>query len=338
MGYDNLHCHTTNSDGELTVPQILEFCEKNGISSVAFTDHDAVLRDEDIKYLKEYKGPVRWVSGIEISVGHIPELDKQVSTLHMVGLFVDPTNKELIEFCTKAQSAREDRMRTIITNLKTIGINITQEDCLEASGGEVVARPHIVQAIMKYPENVNKMMSLYEELKNDKSNRAKELMGEIELRGDRQIPYQLFLTDGAYIPNIYVESEFKPTWDECVNVIRNAGGLSFLPHYYTYYNRLPLELVTQFLNENRLDGVEVVSDLNSYANWDSDIAKEVEYCRNLMIDVAKKTNCLVSGGGDCHKRVDWEHLVKNKRFADRTVGLLDDILKRCDRELGWYKS
>ena len=105
--YNNLHCHTTNSDGKLTVQETVKFCEENNVGAVAFTDHDSVLKESDIKYLKSYKGPVRWVSGIEISVGEIPEIDKKLSLLHMVGLFVDPTNEELIKFCKRAQDSRK---------------------------------------------------------------------------------------------------------------------------------------------------------------------------------------------------------------------------------------
>jgi hypothetical protein len=339
MKYNNLHCHTTNSDGQLTVQETIKFCEENNVGAVAFTDHDSVLSDLDIKYLKSYKGPVRWVSGIEISVGRIPEVDKSLSGLHMVGLFVDPTNEELKKFCKRAQDSRRDRMQRIVKNLKSIDIHITEQDCLEASGGEAVGRPHIVQAIMKYESNVERMEELYLEMKAevDSNSVARKKVMHIQEQGDSQKPYMIFLSKDAYIPDIYVEYLFSPTWDECVSVIRNAGGLSFLAHYFSIANKVELNFIEKLIKEGRLDGVEGVYGLFIFKS-DSEFSKEILLQQEKLQDISKRSGCLVSGGSDAHNYENWEEFVNTPEFAEKTVGLLDNILEQSDKDLGWYKS
>ena len=337
--YNNLHCHTTNSDGKLTVQDTIQFCEKNSVEAVAFTDHDSVLKDSDIEYLKSYTGPVRWVSGIEISVGNIPEIDKKLSSLHMVGLFVDPTNKELKKFCKRAQDARRDRMQRIVKNLKSIDIYISEQDCLEASGGEAVGRPHIVEAIMKYPKNVERIEELYKEMIDaaDSNEVAQEKVNIIEQQGDGQKPYMIFLSKDSYIPNIYVDYVFQPTWDECVKVIRDAGGLSFLAHYFSIAKKVELSFIEKLIKEGRLDGIEVVYGL--YMNKvDSEYSKEFVKQQEELLEISKRTGCYISGGSDAHNYENWEEFVNTPEFANRTVGLLDNILEKSEKGLSWYKS
>lgn len=337
--YNNLHCHTTNSDGKLTVKETIEFCEKNNVGAVAFTDHDSVLKESDVKYLKSYKGPVRWVSGIEISVGKIPEIDARISLLHMVGLFVNPTNQELKEFCKRAQEARKERMQKIVKNLKSVDINITEKDCIEASGGETVSRPHIVEAIMKYEKNIQKMEELYNQMKDDAKNNpiAEEKVQIIEEQGDGQKPYMIFLSKDSYIPNIYVDSLFRPTWDECVSVIRNAGGLSFLAHYSSIANKVETSFIETLIEEGRLDGIETVYGLD-LSSLDGDVSIEIKKHQKELKKIADRTNCLLSGGSDAHNYRHWEEFINTPKFAKRTEGLLDTILKQSKKDLKWYKS
>ena len=44
----NLHCHSTVSDGRLTVKQIKEHYMKNGYSIIAYTDHDVLVAHDDL--------------------------------------------------------------------------------------------------------------------------------------------------------------------------------------------------------------------------------------------------------------------------------------------------
>ena len=146
--YESLHNHTTASDGTQTYLEVLEAARRNKVGLVAFTDHDTLPSAADLKILRDYDGPVKWMVGCEISSGLPIELGGGVtSSLHILGLFTDPTNKALLDHCVKAVAARIERMERIVTNLKSLGFNISVEDCMAASGGETVGRPHIVRAL-----------------------------------------------------------------------------------------------------------------------------------------------------------------------------------------------
>lgn len=149
MKYQTLHSHTTNSDGELDLTSLIRVCSENNIGTVAITDHDSVLNEEQISYLHKKESEVNWISGIEISSGFPSEMGGGVaSEFHILGLFVDPFNKNLVKHCKLAQEARVERMQKMVKNLTGLGFKITEEDCLAASGGETVGRPHIVKAIL----------------------------------------------------------------------------------------------------------------------------------------------------------------------------------------------
>jgi predicted metal-dependent phosphoesterase TrpH len=141
----------------------------------------------------------------------------------------------------------------------------------------------------------------------------------------------IFLSEDSYIPNIYVDYLFSPTWDECVKVIRDAGGLSFLAHYFSISKKVDLPFVEKLIEEGRLDGLEVVYGMDM-------MTPEIREQQVELERIADRTGCLVSGGSDIHNYDNWIDFVNNKEFASRTVGLLDNILKNSNKELGWYNN
>src|SRR5512135_1753213 len=156
MQYQTLHAHTTTSDGKYGYLRWLDLCRDNNIGVLAYTDHDSLPSVRSLKLLmKNKKHKTRWIIGVEISSGWPTDLGGgATSGLHLVGLFVDPTNKNLLDHCKKAKEARITRMQKIVKNLNNLGFTLTAADCLKASGGESVGRPHIVKAINYHPENV----------------------------------------------------------------------------------------------------------------------------------------------------------------------------------------
>ena len=84
----NLHCHSTYSDGKLTVEEIKELYKANGYSAVAFTDHDVFiphpeLSDESFIALHGYEMEVN-----ENTPEDVPSKCKR--TCHMCMVALDP--------------------------------------------------------------------------------------------------------------------------------------------------------------------------------------------------------------------------------------------------------
>jgi predicted metal-dependent phosphoesterase TrpH len=325
-GIESLHTHTTLSDGKLSHKEMFELTQRLGVSVIAFTDHDAVPNEETLRYLESVReASTKWIVGIEITAGLPKELSGQShGGLHIIGLFVDPKNPRLLEHCEKAQKARVERMESMVANLKNLGFSITAEDCLQASGGDSVGRPHIVEALGTHPENQAVMTRLTEEMRKDSEHdSALRIKYESMLEsGERQYPYTLFLSADSY-KKAYMEPTYCPDLDEAVGLIRGAGGIASIAHYFTVKNKIPFSFIEQLLKEKRIDGMETV-----YGMWNlgknseqemKDDQKELE--RLLDLHEGLKT-----GGSDAHKEEDMRQYAALTDFSRKSTGMTKKIL------------
>lgn len=322
---ESLHTHTTLSDGKLSHKEMFDLAESLGISVVAFTDHDAVPPPTIMAELEALRGrTTKWVIGAEITAGLPKELINEVGAMHIIGLFVDPTNKALVEHCHRAQKARIKRMNEIVENLQTLGFKISSDDCLDMSGGESVGRPHIVQALQKYPENNIVMEKLRLEMAAEASHNpvVQEQYSHMLQKREKQYPYTLFLTPDAFRKG-YSETEYIPDLDEAVKLIRDAGGVAILAHYYTIRPKMPLEALERILAEKRLDGVEVIYGLREYG---IDGEKSINIERNILREMAQKYELIIAGGSDAHSKEDLEQYVTKNWFSNESIGLTAKIL------------
>ncbi len=322
---ETLHTHTTLSDGKLTHREMFELAQSLGITVIAFTDHDAVPSPAIMAELEaQRERTLKWIVGIEITADLPKELSPDTGAMHIIGLFIDPSNEALREHCRHAQEARVKRMNEIVLKLQSLGFKITAEDCLEMSGGESVGRPHIVQAIKKYPENNLVMEKIRLEMADEASRNPaiQEKYARMMQKGEHSYPYALFLSPEAFREG-YAEHDYMPDMDESVKLIRGAGGVAVLAHYFTIKQKMPLVALERVLSEKRLDGVEVVYGLREYGTTgEIEMNKE----RQALRDMAKKYGLLALGGSDAHTVEDLERFVMNDWFSRETVGLTESVL------------
>lgn len=185
MKFQSLHGHSVLSDGVMTHEQILDECQKNNIGVVAVTDHDTLIKPEIFEKIKSLKHPVKYVSGIEMSCDFVPEIKGNLSTFHITGLFVDPTNLEIINFCQELQEGRKRRLKKYIEKLTARGFVITEEEVLKKAGdGGTIGRPHMVNAMKENPKNIELINQMYEKLKETaKSDKTRaEQLQDVESR------------------------------------------------------------------------------------------------------------------------------------------------------------
>lgn len=323
---ETLHTHTTLSDGKLTHKEMFELAKSLGVSVIAFTDHDAVPNEETLMYLESFRGAsTKWIVGIEITAGLPKELSGQShGGLHIIGLFIDPKNPYLLEHCEKAQNARVERMESMVTSLKNLGFTITAEDCLQASGGDSVGRPHIVEALGTHSENQAVITRLMEEMKKEaEHDSVLRLKYESMIEsGERQYPYTLFLSADSY-KKAYMEPTYCPDLDEAVALIRGAGGIASIAHYFTVKKKMPFPFIEQLLKEKRIDGMETV-----YGMWNLGKNSEQE-----MKDDQKELESLLdlheglrTGGSDAHKEEDLRQYASLTDFSAKSIGMAQKIL------------
>lgn len=322
---ESLHTHTTLSDGKLSHRELFNLAESLGVAVLAFTDHDAVPTSEIMQELETFRQRLtKWVIGIEITATLPKEVSSQLSVTHTIGLFVDPFNPDLVQHCRLAQGARVRRMEKIVGNLQALGLQLTKEDCLEMSAGESVGRPHIVRALEKYPENAVVMDKIRREMAKEAETNPllQEQYTRMMEKGERQHPYTLFLSADSY-RNAYVEHDYMPTFDEAVALIRNAGGIAVIAHYFTIRSKMDLGFFDKLLTEKRIDGAEVVYGMREYGTSGE---KALVAEQTALREIIKKHGVLALGGSDAHTREDLEYYVEQDWFSAETAGFTEKIV------------
>lgn len=322
---ESLHTHTTLSDGKLSHRELFDLAETLGISVLAFTDHDAVPSPSIMTELETLRGrETKWVVGTEITAGLPKELAPETCTMHIIGLFVDPSNEALAEHCRHAQQARIKRMADMVSKLQTLGFKITAEDCLEMSEGESVGRPHIVQALQKYSENNLVMEKIRLEMADEASRNPaiQKRYAHMMQKGERNYPYVLFLSPNAFREG-YAEHEYMPDLDEAVALIRGAGGVAVVAHYFTVRSKMPLDFFEKLLTEKRIDGAEVVYGIREYG---TDGEKTIQIERAKLREIIQKYGALALGGSDAHTKEDLEFYVENDWFSGESAGMTARLL------------
>jgi predicted metal-dependent phosphoesterase TrpH len=340
MGIESLHLHTQTSDGEFSHLTALEIAAKHKIKIIAFTDHDAVPNPTTVEALRANKEPsTGWLMGIEVSSGLPTELGSGASGgPHLVGLGINPFEQHITEYCQLAQHSRIERMERIVGNLRNLGFDITEQACLAASGGESVGRPHIVAALNldSHPGNKAALERIRAEMQAE-AEHNKQIEEDYVLmtsKGPQQLPYTLFLSDKAFTPGVYVDSLYWKDFDESVKLIREAGGLAFMAHYWTVMGKILPDQLDNMLTTNRLDGVETVFGLTELLNGHRDAAK-IRSAQQLVREMVQRHDKLASGGADIHTENDYRDFGNTEWYSIATVGMAKKITQHLAND--WYK-
>jgi hypothetical protein len=219
MGYVDLHLHTTASDGVLSPSEIVRYAKAKGLQAIAITDHDTVEGCEE-GLIEGEKIGFEVIPGIEISAEHSP------GSMHILGFFLDIHHPLLNERLAYLQKARAERNPKIVEKLNRLGINITFEEVVKASGGGQVGRPHFANVLL-------------------------------EKKYVRSFPeaFDRFLKKGA---PAYVD-KLRFTSKEALHFINEAKGVAVLAHPNTLgmNGYLELEKLILKLVEEGLKGIEV---------------------------------------------------------------------------------
>jgi predicted metal-dependent phosphoesterase TrpH len=143
MGHPiDLHSHTTQSDGLLSPTELVTKAAKDGVTTLAVTDHDTLAGLAEAQAVGETAG-VRVIPGIELSVTH------DGTDFHVLGLFVNPNEPALAGLLEARRQDRIARVHQTLEKLAGLGIAISFEEVLQFSGDEgVMGRPHIARAIV----------------------------------------------------------------------------------------------------------------------------------------------------------------------------------------------
>ena len=352
MMIESLHNHTTTSDGKLTHVQFLEEANKRGYKVVAFTDHDSLPSPSILAELSKPQWkttfPTKYIWGIELTVSPPPELHVPLSTFHVVGLFVDPTNEVLRRQCQSAQEKREKRMKHIVTGLQKLGFTITAEMCLQQSDGETIGRPHIVRALQSVPQNeaVLQDLCLQFTTAREKDPSLAQAYPTFDTVPLWDKIYLLLLSNDCYIKGVYVDVDAPPLPDAAA-LIRQAGGIVILAHYFTIAKYISIETVGEWMDSGYLDGCETLYNLGKGGaqkeiKADATDVDPVLLKRNsdrlALREVCKQKNKVwFVGGGDIHTLEALDEYAASSNAAE-SHGMAEQLCKQFSDRISLTKT
>jgi 3',5'-nucleoside bisphosphate phosphatase len=140
-GYD-LHSHSNRSDGTLSPSEEMELAASRDLAGAALTDHDTLDGLAEAEASAVSLG-LEFVPGIEFSAEY------QGASLHILGYWVDPHDPAIEAELLRLTATRLRRGEMIVEKLHALGFDISVGRVLEVAGGEVIARPHIAQAMVE---------------------------------------------------------------------------------------------------------------------------------------------------------------------------------------------
>ena len=138
----DLHVHSSYSDGNMSVFEIIEYAKEKDINVIAITDHDNL---ESIKDIKTINDDVLVLVGVELST----HCNKE--NVHILGYFYNNeiANNEIKEYLNELRINRDRRIYKIIDRLKEFyNISIDYKSIKKYSSGSI-GRPHIAKAIVE---------------------------------------------------------------------------------------------------------------------------------------------------------------------------------------------
>lgn len=257
----DLHTHTTASDGTFTFEELVREAERVKLKALAVTDHDNVM---SARRIPGAKSAVELIPGIELTV-----YDDTLgySDIHVVGLYIDPSDKTLNSKLRTLGRQREEQKMATVEKLRELGYDITFEEVKKEAQG-VVGRPHIAKVLLrKHPEEFESISMVFV-----------KLLG----RGRKA----------------YLERKDRLGLDDAVGLIHGSGGLAILAHP-DVYGYEPGKLLADFKGSGG-DGVEVYYD---YIRNRPEVELTETGNNEIMEryrEMAASLGLLESGGSDFH--------------------------------------
>jgi predicted metal-dependent phosphoesterase TrpH len=139
----DLHSHSTCSDGLLSPAELVERAVLRGVDMLALTDHDELAGLASARAAAAQWG-LRLIDGVEISV------QWEETTLHIVGLNVDPDHAPLMDGLAAIRSGREDRAHRMADSLAAAGIAGSLEGARRyAKNPELLSRSHFARYLVE---------------------------------------------------------------------------------------------------------------------------------------------------------------------------------------------
>jgi len=253
----DLHIHTTASDGEFSPKEIVDLAIKKGMKVIAITDHNSISGiQEALDYSKNKN--IKVIPGIEISCEF-----EDYPEVHIVGLFIDYKNKELLKFLELRKQLSIKHQIKILEKLNELGYEINIKE-LKKIKGYSFTRPTIAKVLLKkYPDKFSSISQIFKEL--------------------------LWTNKKAYV------KKERRLIKEVIEIILAAKGIPILAHPGVYLNKSE-KIINKFI-ELGGRGLEFNYPYTGIYGLD----KKLSNARNSKFkEIARDRKLFFSGGSDFH--------------------------------------
>jgi hypothetical protein len=266
----DFHLHSTSSDGLDTPSQLIDKAIELNLKAIALTDHDTIIGLEEFISYGEEKDLIV-IPGIEISIRHEPKRD--LIDVHIIGLNIDYQSIKLTKAMEVQIKGRIDQKKAICARLRNeLEFDITFEEVSAIAGGKIIGRPHIVEIMIKNNPHLIEGKS-----KND-------LFKMISVGGPA-----------------YVDREVELNFEESIDLIKAADGVSILAHPGIYDVSDRAKFI-EFCANTGIEGIEIEYTYSkNRPYYETDKAKWAQtFFPNYYRKMAEKHNLIMSGGSDYH--------------------------------------
>ena len=215
----DLHVHSTFSDGTLTPSELISRAKQFHLAAMALTDHDTIEGiPEAVQAASEQN--LELVPGVELSTFW------DEKEIHIVGLFIDYTDKTFQKELESLRDVRRNRNITMCEKFTQLGIPIDYSDMEKEYADAVITRAHFADYLLK--------------------------KGYIKSRNEAFDRY-IGSNGPCYVPRK------KMPCAEAIRLIKNAGGVPILAHPVLYHlGKEPMNKLMDYLCDSGIVGLEAI--------------------------------------------------------------------------------
>lgn len=152
----DLHVHSNASDGTLSPADVVALAVKKELKAIALTDHDTIAGIGEAKKAAE-KFPIEIIPGTELSCVYHGE------EIHILGLFVNPEDKDFVAGIENLRMIREQRNEEMIRRFNQSRLSITLDEVRGKNPDTVITRAHFARVLCEkgYVKNTDQAFKNY---------------------------------------------------------------------------------------------------------------------------------------------------------------------------------
>lgn len=238
----DLHVHSTESDGTLTPEDLVAEAKKAELAAFALTDHDTCQGVGKAMPLAASAG-IELIPGIELST------DYHGKEVHIVGLYIDIENEQLLKKTAEYRKCRSGRNALMVEALRKEGLSITMEELVAENPDCVITRANIARFLYEHGQ-IKSVREAFDRYIGDHCK--------------------------CYVGRLKVAST------DAVRLIKEAGGTAILAHPLLYgLSNTNLQKMIDELKPVGLDGLEAI--YSTYTTGEEQQMKRLARENGLLI-------------------------------------------------------